>query len=460
MRKAITSLLIILAVAGAIGGVLWWRQRRSVGQVPEVLRTEEVVRDDLELSVAASGNAAARRRTDLRAQATGTVARVLVAPNDSVQAGAVLMVLETGPLERALSQAEIALAQAQLDLETELEPPDPEALESAQLAVQSAAQALEVARLGRQTARVDAEAMVVEAQREREAANRRLVAAEGGAGEEDARENLRYAEAQERIVRINADVTQEQAESQWQAAYTNYEQARTNLAKLTRGPEQSRVRQLELQVEQAQLRVEQARQNLGNAAVVAPHAGFVAAVEMQEGAQYRAGDTAATLLDDSTYYVDITVDEIDIAAVAIGQPVGVSLDAYPEVDLEGAITSIAPAATTTEGLVSYRVRVELAEGDSVRLLEGMTATVRILTEVLEQVLLIPSWAVRVDQETAEVYCYRISDGVPERTSVELGRRNETYTEVLSGLDEGDEVALVMERENVLSPPQGGFRSGD
>ncbi|MGC9521735.1 MAG: efflux RND transporter periplasmic adaptor subunit [Anaerolineae bacterium] len=460
MRRVITGILIVAVISAAVGGVLWWRQQRSAAELPEVLRTQVVTRGDLELTVSASGNIAVRRRTDLRAQGSGTVAHVLVAPNDSVRSNDLLLILDTDQLERAVSQAEIALAQAQLDLETELEPTDPEEIESAERAVQSAAQALEVARLGKQTARVDAEAMVVEAQREREAANRRLVEAEGGSGEEAARENLRYAEAQERIARINAEVIQKQAESQWQNAYINYEQAQAKLAKLREGPKASRIKQLELQVEQAQLRLEQARENLVNAAVLAPHDGFVAAIEVEEGTQYRAGDVAATLLDDSTYFVEITVDELDIAAVEIGQPVVVSLDAYSDVDLTGKVTGIAPAATSTDGIVSYRVRVELLDTSSVRIFESMTASVRIRTDVVEEILLIPSWAAYVDQGTGEVYCYRISNGAPQRRTIELGRHNETYTEVVSGLEEGDEVALVAQRADLLSPPEGGFQFGN
>jgi hypothetical protein len=74
------------------------------------------------------------------------------------------------------------------------------------------------------------------------------------------------------------------------------------------------------------------------------------------------------------------------------------------------------------------------------------------TDTIKDVLLAPNWAIRSDQSTGEtvLYCYVLrSDGVPERRTITRGRYNETSTEILSGLQAGDTVALVTEERNFL-----------
>jgi HlyD family secretion protein len=447
MRKFILGFIIIAIIGGGVAGFLWWQQQQEAQTVPEVLKTETAAYGDLVVSVAASGNVAVKETTDLYTRANGKVAEVLVAPNERVTAEQVLAKLDTDQLERAVHQAEVALEQALLNLETELEPADPEEIELAEVALSNAAKALEVARLAEETARVDADAMVVQAQRDREQAFNRYRDADDS--KESAKEALEDAETQERIARTNAALTIQQARSQRQAAYTRYEQAQRNLDVLQEGPDENKIRQLELQVEQAELSLEQAQRNLGNAQIVAPYAGIIGAVFLEVETEQQIGEKAFTLIDDAAYYVDVTIDEIDIASIVTDQPVEVTLDAFPDVELEGRVQTIAPASTDEGGLIAYQVQLIISNPDRVRILDGMTASVRIDTNTIEDVLLVPNWAVRIDQASAEAFCYIMEEGIPQRTNVEIGRRNENYTEILSGLQSGDTVALVVEEREPL-----------
>lgn len=448
MRKVLTWALILVAAAAVIGGVIWWRQTRPPEPVGDVLRTAEIARGDLQLSVAASGSLAVKERTELLIRTPGRVTDVLVEPNERVEAGQMLARMDTADLERSLRQAEIGLQQAELALATAEEVVDPEEIRLAELALDSAAASLEVARLGKQTARVDSEAMMVEAQREREMAYIRYRDTEWD--EEDrALTAFRDAEAEERIAGLNAELLVEQAESQYQAAYASYEQARRSLEELQAGPDEEQIEQQTLQVEQAKLRLEQIRRNLDESTIKAPYAGIVASVHIEEGVRQQAGQPAFTLIDDAAYYVEVTVDEIDIGAIAVEQDVAITLDAYPEVTLDGTVERVAPASTELGGLTTYRVRVRVTETQDTRALEGMTASVNIRTRVVEDVLLIPNWAIQVDQEQAEAFTYLMLDDLPQRTTLELGQRSETFTEVLSGLEEGDTVALVIGERSLL-----------
>ncbi|MFN2284279.1 MAG: efflux RND transporter periplasmic adaptor subunit [Anaerolineae bacterium] len=464
MKKVFTWIIILALIGGGVAAYLWWRgEQATAQQSSNILRTEQVTRGDLDITVVASGNTAVNNKLDLRFDSVGIVDRVYVQANQRVQDGDVLAQLEMTDLERAVQQATLALEQATLNRDILTKPVADEDVELARLNVQSAAQALEVARIGKQTAHADADAMIVQAQRAREQAYNDYSKQQN----EDTRSKFENAEEQEYIARKNAEVTEEQAQAQWLAAYNRYEQAVESLRKLEEGPDEQQIRQTELQIEQAQLNLEQAQAQLDGARLTAPFAGQIAVVNVQEGIQAPTTAAAFTLVDDSQFYMDVTVDEIDIGKIRIGQTAKVTLDAYPSSVISGVVESIAPGALNIGGIISYRLRVKLdtpptspasgetEEGNDLQLpivRDGMTASVVIHTDTIEDVLLAPNWAVRSDQSTGEtvLYCYVLrSDGVPERRNITRGQYNETSTEILSGLQAGDTVVLVAEEQDLF-----------
>lgn len=452
MRKVLLGVVVILVIAAGVGGLLWFRQRQADEPVGQVLRSGQIVRGDLQLAVSASGNLTVNDRTEITIRIPGRVTAIHTAQNARVESGDVLAQMDTGDLQLAVKRAELALAQVQLALQMAQAPTDEEEVHLAEIALNSAARALEVARLGKETARIDGEAMVIQAQRQRENTATELRDTTDWAKQDRLRTALEDAEAQERIARLNATLLNEQAASQWQAALVRYEQAKRRLETLSAAPDQDEIRQRELQVEQAELQLSQAQRALDDSTIVAPYDGVIAGVFIEPGTYQRAGARAFTLIDDATYYVDVTIDEIDIGAISVGQEADVVLDAYPRTTLVGAVARIAPASTNLGGLVSYAVRLDVSQADGIRLLDGMTASVSVRTQRVENVLLVPNWAVRIDQEAAQAYTYRLVDGLPVRAAIVLGQRNDTYSELLAGLSEGDEIALVTEKRDLI--PEG------
>ena len=113
--------------------------------------------------------------------------------------------------------------------------------------------------------------------------------------------------------------------------------------------------------------------------------------------------------------------------------------------------------STSAASIAYRVKIHLDETEDAVLRDGMTASVVIHTGTVESILLVPSWAVRSDQSgpVPQLYCYVLrADGTPERRTITLGRYNGDFTEVLSGLEEGDTVALITEERSLFDfgPP--------
>ena len=136
----------------------------------------------------------------------------------------------------------------------------------------------------------------------------------------------------------------------------------------------------------------------------------------------------------------------------VGQPVSITLDALPDAPVGGVVSEIAPTSTSTSGVVTYLVTINIDNAAAVQLRPGMSASAAITVDELDGVLVVPNWAVRLNRETGEAFVLiRRADGTIEEVVVETGLRNEQFSEVLSGLSAGDVVVLTNEREGL-----GGF----
>jgi HlyD family secretion protein len=147
----------------------------------------------------------------------------------------------------------------------------------------------------------------------------------------------------------------------------------------------------------------------------------------------------------SAYHIDVEVDELDIGRVVRDQKVMVAVDAIPDEDFVGHVADISPGPIkgTSSGIVAYEVTIAL-DSDEPRLLPGMTADATIETERLEDVVVVPNRAVSIDRTSGEPVAYveKVDEqGNPARVEIELGMRNETVSQVLDGLSEGDEIII-------------------
>ncbi|MBC7225329.1 MAG: efflux RND transporter periplasmic adaptor subunit, partial [Anaerolineae bacterium] len=220
------------------------------------------------------------------------------------------------------------------------------------------------------------------------------------------------------------------------AAEAQVAQAQAQLERLVSGPGEEEVRIAEAQVEQAKISLEQARLQRENAILKAPFAGAVAQVSLREGEQVQAALPAVVLVDDTAYHITVTVDEMDITAVQVGQ----EADALPERALAGHVTRVYPAATQVSGITGYQVRVDLDALDPA-LRPGMNAAVDIITAHAENVLVLPNRAIQFDRRTEKTYVDKIVGTNLVRTEIQLGIQGDQTSQVLSGLQEGDQIAI-------------------
>jgi multidrug efflux pump subunit AcrA (membrane-fusion protein) len=145
--------------------------------------------------------------------------------------------------------------------------------------------------------------------------------------------------------------------------------------------------------------------------------------------------------------------------VDIGQEVQITLDAFPGHVLTGTVSAVAPSAEFDTGVVSYLVTMEIGHTD-LSLRGGMTANTEIIQERQDDVLLVPNRAIWIDAETGRLFVEKPVDGEIITVFIEQGVTNDQVSEVLSGLEEGDQLvvrsASVRERfRSVVTMPMTG-----
>lgn len=201
--------------------------------------------------------------------------------------------------------------------------------------------------------------------------------------------------------------------------------------------------------------VSKAQTNLGYAIITSPIDGIVLSKEVEEGQTVAAAMETPTLFiiaqDLTDMQVIADVDEADIGGVKDGQRVTFTVDAFPDDLFEGKVTQVRQEATEESNVVTYEVVIS-APNDDLKLKPGLTANVTIFTNERDGVLAVPSKALRfapnenllaegesiTDCEGKDKVWMREGSNF-KAVPVKIGVTNGTYTEIISGLKEGDAV---------------------
>ena len=170
--------------------------------------------------------------------------------------------------------------------------------------------------------------------------------------------------------------------------------------------------------------------------------------------------TAFSIKTGSTMELVVSIDELDILSVAVGQTAKITLDAIPDLTLEGTITDIDAEGTVSQGVASYSTTLELTANESMRV--GMNATATIIIERKENVVVIPLAALQEMGDEQFVYIASASntDEIGERRAVTTGLSNGENVEITDGLTAGEKINYVYtagnEEDQITMPFGGGF----
>lgn len=211
------------------------------------------------------------------------------------------------------------------------------------------------------------------------------------------------------------------------------------LADVNAGADELDIRAQRIAVEQKKAALDEAKETLDDCAIRAPFDGRIASLEVGVGEAVSANAVIASLITDSQV-ASITLNEVDIARARMGQKATLTFDAIDGLSLTGKVVEIDTVGTVSQGVVSYGVKISL-DGQSDLVKSGMSVTASIITQAKQDVLMIPNAAVKTDNNGSYYIEVMNDSGKPLQRSVETGLANDEFTEIVSGLNEGDSVII-------------------
>ncbi|MHB8109398.1 MAG: efflux RND transporter periplasmic adaptor subunit, partial [Syntrophorhabdaceae bacterium] len=262
--------------------------------------------------------------------------------------------------------------------------------------------------------------------------------------------NIRNAEAV--VEEQRRDLEAKKAQDVYNA--TNYEREKRLLVKeyTTKDNVEKAKRELDVsraQVDLGKAKVKEAQEKLkalkvshSYTKIYAPISGYISAVATQEGETVVSGLSAPnliTIIDPAKLEMWIYVDETDIGRVKPGLKTEYWVDAYRDRIYKGVIDRIYPQPEIKENIVYYLAIVKIDPQDAVTLKPEMTSHVRIVIEKKSNVIVVPNGAIRFEDRKNVVYLR--SNGKVIRQEVVPGVRDQQFTEITSGLAEGQEIIV-------------------
>ena len=374
---------IALVVVGAIvaGGVYYYSNQQTTRA--QTLVT--VARGDLKATITANGRVQAKKSVRLAFPASGLITQVNAQEGDQVRQGDVLATLDKRDAERRVQQAEMNQQARQQDLVEAQQPPQAQELEIAQQNLKRAAFVL---------------------------------AAAQDKYKEDANDDHKTAQ----------DVAQ-----------SDYDIARANFERVTRGPSQKQLDDLQRAIDNAKLDLQNAREALAETELKAPFDGVVTEVNTDAGVLLGGYNPVVNLADLTQLEIFADIDEIDVAHVQEAQSTELRFDAFPGESATGKLTRLYPAASTDRGATVYHALVAI-DPTELKLRPGMGATVNIATLEKKNILLVPSRAIK-SAGSQKIVVVRDADGSTRNVVVETGVSDGSQTEIVSGVSEGAQIVL-------------------
>lgn len=366
--------LLVAAIVIAGSAYYYFNQQQSRAQT-----LVTVTRGDINATVNANGRVRAQKSVQLAFPLSGQITALHVQPGDTVKQGDVLAELDQRELERRVKQAELNLEARVANLAEAQAPPPAADLEIAQQSLNKAAFAL---------------------------------AAAQARYKNDASDENKIAQA---------------------LAQSDYDIARANFERVTRGATQKQIDDLQRSIQDAKIDLQNARDALVETELRAPFDGVITQVMPDVGQWLGGYNPVLDLADLTKLEILAEIDEIDVAQVQAGQTVELRFDAFPGDSATGKLTRLFPSASTDRGATVYRAIVAL-DPTELKVRPGMGATVTIATLEKKNVLRVPARAIK-NAGTQKIVVIKEGNG-SRNVVVQTGVSDGDETEILGGVSEG------------------------
>ncbi|MBW4469126.1 MAG: efflux RND transporter periplasmic adaptor subunit [Stenomitos rutilans HA7619-LM2] len=433
--KWAAGLLVLALILG--GGFVVFNQM-TAAQRREMRRQVQsalVERQTLPVTISANGSVLPERSANVSPKSSGILKQLLVKEGDRVEEGQILAYMDASNLQGQYTQARGQLAQAQANLDKTVAGNRPQDV------AQAAAQL----------------------------ANDRAALASAESTFEQNQQLFRDGALAQR------DLITSRASRDQTAAVVRKSQQALDLQKVGSRPED--VATARAQVLSAQGALETIQADLNDTVIRAPFGGIVTKKYADPGAfvtPSTAGSSASSasasiLALASTNQISANVAETNIAQIKVGQPVKITVDAYPGKTFDGKVLQVAAQSTVTQNVTSFEVKSSVSDLANL-LRSGMNASVNFDVGTLNNVLVVPTVAIVRQDGVSGVQVIGGQKGSrrPEFRPITTGiSTDDGKTVVLSGLQEGERVLTSFpqgdrpqSRTPSLFPGMGGGRGGN
>ena len=396
--KRIAAALALVAALGA--GAWWWT--KQPGNTKLDYRTAAITRGNLQATVAASGAVSPVAQVSVGTQVSGQIRDVLVDFNSEVKAGQLIAQIDPETFEYRVRSAQADVDAARAAVLT---------AQANTLAVQT-----QVSR-----AQVDLDEARRDLERKQSLADKQFIA---------------VSEADKARALVN----------------TSQEALKSVQAQV--GVAQAQVKTAQANVAQRDAALAQARIDLARTRITSPVNGIVIKRTIERGQTVASSLQSPELFviakNLSDMQVEAAIDESDVGRLQPGQKASFTVDAFPGQTFEGRIRQVRKAATNVANVVTY-VAIVGFSNEGGKLLPGMTANVRVVTDQRDQVLKVPNAALRMriegvdapagarGQGKGRVYTLG-ADGKPQAVAVRIGVSDGSSTELMESKEGGAEGA--------------------
>lgn len=450
--------VVLIAIAGVARMITTPQQTVSAQSGSATQDTAKVERGGVAVTVSATGSIEANQSVSLSFVTTGVVKTINVREGDHVRKGQTLATLDTTSAQDALLLAQAAVSSQEIALRALTDKPRQVDINVYQAALDVAKAQLKESSSGTSAITNQINAVKVESAKNtlwqteltRDASNQQKtkLASDPRTAQQAANmptdqqnnANIQASDYDVQIAQAQAAASKSSGGSvsgiaSAQAAVTS---AQVALDNLLNGGDKDDIAQAQANLKSAQHALDSAKADLAKTSLVAPFDGVVATINLNVGETAPTSD-AVVMLDTSNFYVDVPIDETDISQVEVGQSVTLTVDALPGKAITGKVAQIATTSTLSGNVVTYTVRINIDPTDQ-PLRSAMSTTATITTQQANQVLRVLNRYITTNSSTGKSFVnVRQPDGTFKAVEVTLGLRNGTYTEIKSGLSEGDVV---------------------
>jgi RND family efflux transporter MFP subunit len=459
----ILSFLFLALILG--GGGKWWLTTKAkdnnasesaIALQPQALpvKLETLNREILENSSTVVGTLDSPRGTTVKSEVQARVEQILVSEGTRVNAGQVILTLESEELEAELFQAQAQLENAQARLAELKTGSRSEDIAQAKAQLNQAIARLNNTKKGARPEEIaQAQAQIDSAQAEldlaRERVNRyRSLEQQGAISQDQFNEFVKVersaiaslTEAKRRLDALNKG---RQADLKELEAVV--EQERQNLKRLENGARIEELAQAEANVAQAKAVMKMVEVKINKTKIVAPFAGIVGNIPVKLGDYVDSGDELTTVTENNVLEVNLSISLEQTSELRLGLPV-VILDAQGETITKGKISFISPDVTANTQLVLAKATLENSSGN---LFNQSSVQAKIIWNQRSGIL-VPSAAIsRLGDKTFVFVAEKTAQTTPDQPPfiakqklVKLGNLQGNNYQVLEGLKEGEQIVTA------------------